>query len=56
VVPSRCAKMALATARRMGVTEVGFYIATEWFATVTGAPYREVNSKVATAPNTQGRR
>ena len=24
--------------------------------TVTGAPYREVNSKVATAPNTQSRR
>jgi len=23
---------------------------------VTGAPYREVNSKVATAPNTQSRR
>ena len=22
--------------------------------TLTGAPYREVNSKVATAPNTQG--
>ena len=30
-----------------------------WFAdgaAVTGEPYREVNSKVATAPNTQSRR
>ena len=33
-----------------------FRVSCYWGTDVTGAPYREVNSKVATAPNTQSRR